>query len=208
MITVKKIYLAPLTDQYVSELEDNCRETESESIWKYLFDSNTYYEYGMSGLVSNLLEESSIGKTLPFAIIYKPTQTAIGCTRFVDIDLNNRSAEKFTWISSKFQRQGIGTFCNYLMLTHAFEVLNLHRIQYKVDTRNMVSRRAIEAFGITKEGICREHTNINEKGGGTYRRSSVIYSVIKSEWPSLKDQLEQRLNLVTTSEAAPESELT
>ena len=76
------------------------------------------------------------------------------------------------------------------MLTHAFEVWNCIRVEFKTDALNERSRNAIGRLGATEEGIFRNYM-ITE--GGRFR-DSVYFSIIDSEWPALKDKLEQMLD--------------
>jgi len=77
-----------------------------------------------------------------------------------------------------------------LMLSHAFEVWEVHRVAFRTDRRNDRSRTAIERLGAQFEGIRRA-----ERPGfdGTIR-DSAFYSIIASEWPDVKANLTRRLN--------------
>ena len=59
-------------------------------------------------------------------------------------------------------------------------------MQFKTDSRNIRSLQAIERIGAKFEGILRNHL-ITPTG---YIRDSVYYSVLDSEWPEVKDNLE------------------
>ncbi len=89
-----------------------------------------------------------------------------------------------------FQRTAVNTECKYLLLSYAFEVWDYVRVQFKTDLRNVRSQRALERIGATQEGILRNHM-INPDG---YIRNSVFYSIIASEWPSVKENLESKLH--------------
>ncbi len=78
-----------------------------------------------------------------------------------------------------------GITCHKL-LRYCFEVLNLIRVQFKTDERNIRSQKAIERIGGVKEGILRNHMIRKD---GTFR-DSVFYSIIDSEWPLVKKRLE------------------
>jgi RimJ/RimL family protein N-acetyltransferase len=73
---------------------------------------------------------------------------------------------------------------------HAFETLGAIRVQLKTDSRNERSQMAIERIGARKEGILRNHMILQ----GGYYRHSVFYSVLDSEWPEVKKNLEQMMN--------------
>ena len=107
-------------------------------------------------------------------------------TRFMDIQPENRSVEiGGTWISPQYQRTVVNTEAKFLMLRHAFEVLDCVRVQIKTDLRNTRSQRAIERLGAVREGVLREHMMLPD---GTLR-SSVYYSILAAEWPAVRQRL-------------------
>jgi RimJ/RimL family protein N-acetyltransferase len=94
-----------------------------------------------------------------------------------------------TWYGLDFQRTAVNTECKYLLFAHAFEVLKCIRVQIKTDARNMRSQQAIERIGAKKEGVLRNHMILPD---GRYR-DSVFYSILDSEWPRVKKNLEEML---------------
>jgi N-acetyltransferase len=75
------------------------------------------------------------------------------------------------------------------MLTHAFEVWQVHRVSFKADTRNARSHAAILALGAVYEGTRRAHFPAAE--GGV--RDSNLYSLLAHEWQDAKERLHSRL---------------
>jgi RimJ/RimL family protein N-acetyltransferase len=75
-----------------------------------------------------------------------------------------------------------------LMLGHAFEDLNAQRVEFKTDANNERSRGALAALPAKFEGVFRNHMDTNY---GV--RDSAYYSVIDSEWPEVRANLEARL---------------
>lgn len=144
----------------------------------------------MRGFIDAALKEATTGASQPFAIVHQPTGKAIGSTRCLDIQPENRSLEiGWTWIGTPWQRTAINTECKYLLLRHAFETLNCVRVQLKTDARNQRSQQAILRIGAKLEGTLRKH-RINYDG---HIRDSVYFSVIAEEWPVVKAKLEQML---------------
>jgi RimJ/RimL family protein N-acetyltransferase len=77
-----------------------------------------------------------------------------------------------------------------LLLTYAFEVLGMGRVQLKTDVRNARSQRAIAGIGATYEGLLRRY---NRRADGTMR-DSVLFSVTAEDWPHVREHLTQRLS--------------
>ena len=147
-------------------------------------------ETDVRGWVRDILGRQKRGTDLPFAVIHLESGKAIGCTRYLEIHPEHRNLEiGGTWYGAPYQGTGVNTEAKYLLLHHAFEILGCIRVQLKTDLRNVRSQRAIERIGAQKEGILRDHMILPD---GTIR-SSVYYSILKTEWPDVKAMLEERL---------------
>lgn len=182
------VRLEPLKESHVPDLAYVGKE---KSIWKYLPYGNITTEGKMLDLVRTLLKRAEQGVDLPFAVIHKETNRAIGCTRYLDINRNHKSLEiGGTWYGVKYQKTAVNTESKYLLLEHAFENLGCIRVQFKTDARNTRSQKAIERIMAVKEGILRNHMIL--PGGEV--RDSVYYSIISSEWPCVKERLEEKLS--------------
>lgn len=130
------------------------------------------------------------GEGLAFAIIDKNTQRIAGSTRFMKASLADKKTEVgFTFLGKSWQKTAINTECKYLLLTHAFEVLNLNRVEFITDYLNTTSRNAILRLGAKQEGVLRNH-RIMPNGR---IRDSVMFSIIKNEWTGIKEHLEFKL---------------
>ena len=82
----------------------------------------------------------------------------------------------------------------YLMLEHAFETLGVIRVDIRTDSRNTVSRRAIEKLGAQFEGILRAQMIMPDKA----LRDTAVYSITRGEWAEVKTQLIDRIGSTTT----------
>ncbi len=191
-LTGKHIRLEPLAQTHVSDLDYACQDSADgrRTIWRYLLDARVYRSTGMSGVVQTLLDRQSAGTDMPFAIIDLKSGNAVGTTRYMEIEVENKVVEVGTWIGLGYQREGINLESKYLMLKHAFDTMNVIRVQFKIDHRNFASLDAIERIRAYKEGVLRNHIILAD---GT-PRSSVYYSMLDSEWPAIEIHLE---NLMT-----------
>src|SRR6266850_7994292 len=137
--------------------------------------------------VETALQEQHEGRSAPFVTIELRSGRVIGSTRYGNIDLKDRHVEiGWTWIARPWQRTAINTEAKYLMLRHAFEVLNCIRVELKTDVLNERSRAAILRIGAKQEGILRNHMIM---ASGRIR-DTVYFSIIDSEWPGVKRMLE------------------
>lgn len=130
------------------------------------------------------------GSMLPFAIL-TPEGKAVGMTTFMNIDAANRRVEiGSTWYRKAVQRSPMNTECKLMLLTHAFETLDCPAVEFRTHFMNTQSRRAIERLGAKLDGILRAHMILRN---GTIR-DTAVYSITASEWPSVKANLDFRLN--------------
>lgn len=132
-----------------------------------------------------------LGEQVPFAIIDSAKEIAVGSTRFLSIDVANESIEiGYTWLASQYWNSLFNTEAKYLMLRHAFEQWGFNRVQFLTDQRNIRSQKALAGLGAQLEGTIRQHRIMYDG----HRRSSMIYSILKAEWPEVEDRLRTKLN--------------
>lgn len=140
--------------------------------------------------IGTALRGREAGTMMPFVIVRRDTGQVIGSTRFWKIDLANRKLEiGHTWLSASAQRTGFNTEAKYLLLTHAFDTLNMVRVQFTTDELNEKSRAAILRIGAKQEGIVR-HERIMPDGR---KRNSVRFSIIDPEWPDVRARLQEKM---------------
>lgn len=131
-----------------------------------------------------------VGDGIAFAIIDKSTNKIAGSTRFMKADLANKRVEiGYTFLGKSWQKTRINTEAKLLMLSHAFDVMELNRVEFLTDYLNNHSRAAILRLGAKEEGVLRNHM-IMPNGRV---RDSVLYSIIKNEWPGIKQHLDYKL---------------
>ena len=145
----------------------------------------------MVAYIQTALDAQKAGTALPFATVHVTSGQVIGSTRFMNIDVPNRRVEiGATWIAAPWRRTAVNTEGKYLMLRHAFETLGCVRVELKTDVLNQRSRNAILRIGAKEEGILRQHV-VTWSGR---MRDSVYFSILDSEWPRVKQDLEQKLS--------------
>ena len=141
--------------------------------------------------IQNALKAQAQGREQPFVTIEHDTGRVIGSTRFLNMDQANRRVEiGYTWIAQPWQRTLINTEAKYLMLRYAFETFSLIRVELKTDALNAKSRAAIQRIGAKQEGILRKHIIVQQSGR---IRDTVYFSILDSEWPHVKAELERKL---------------
>jgi RimJ/RimL family protein N-acetyltransferase len=95
----------------------------------------------------------------------------------------------YTWLAGPAQRTHVNTEAKLLMMTHAFEIWEVHRVALQTDVRNTRSRAAIERIGGQLDGIMRA----DRPGSDDTVRTSARFSIVAAEWPAVKARLTARL---------------
>jgi RimJ/RimL family protein N-acetyltransferase len=154
----------------------------------------------MQAFVEAALRAQGHGDQVPFAILERASGRVIGSTRYLSIAADHRRLEiGYTWIAPAWQRTAVNTECKLLLLGHAFDDLGARRVEFKTDSLNEPSRRALRGIGAVEEGTMRNHMI----GQGGRMRHSVYYSVIDSEWPTVRAALGARLGRAAVPQLRP-----
>jgi N-acetyltransferase len=144
----------------------------------------------MPAEIERRLALQASGAMLPFTVLDADGKVA-GMTTYMNVDAANRRVEiGSTWYAKRVQRTALNTQCKLLLLGHAFETLDCIAVEFRTHFFNQQSRRAIERLGAKYDGILRNH---QIAPNGTLR-DTVVYSIIASEWPTVKAHLTYQLN--------------
>jgi RimJ/RimL family protein N-acetyltransferase len=109
----------------------------------------------------------------------------------MNVDAVHRRVEiGSTWYRKSVQRTSLNTQCKLLLLTHAFDTLGCIAVEFRTHFFNQQSRRGIERLGAKLDGILRSH---QVAANGTLR-DTCVYSIIASEWPTVRAHLSWQLS--------------
>ena len=163
---------------------------QNDEMWQYLAYETPRSLDDIHRFITIAHQNTERGTDVPFTIVHLPDNRIVGSTRYMEIVPHDHCLEiGWTWIARDLWRTVINTEAKYLLLRHAFEVLDANRVQLKTDLRNTRSQAAIARLGAVREGILREHRIVK----GNYRRSSVMFSILDYEWPAAKAGLEEKM---------------
>lgn len=186
------VRLEPLSEAHHAAL---CEVGLDPDLWRWI-PTPVNNADDMMAFIRTAHAWQAAGTALPFATIDRKSNRAIGSTRYMNIDAPNRRLEiGATWIAKPWQRSIINVEAKYLMLKYAFETLGAMRVELKTDSLNRRSRNAIQRIGAKQEGIFRNHM-VTSTGR---IRHSVYFSIVDSEWPAVKANLESKMNSKETS---------
>ena len=178
--------LEPLSQDHCKGLTEAVKDVELWKLW-YTFVPRPE---DMPREIDRRLVLQSAGSMLPFTVLDAEGEIA-GMTTYMNVEAAHRRVEiGSTWYAKRVQRSALNTQCKLLLLGHAFEKLDCIAVEFRTHFFNQQSRRGIERLGARQDGILRNHM-ISPNGT---LRDTVVYSIIASEWPTVKAHLNYLLN--------------
>ena len=84
---------------------------------------------------------------------------------------------RFTWYHPSVWGAAINQESKMLLLQNTFEVLNVNRVEFHVDSRNEHSIQAKLKLGAVKKGVLRKHKIVQD----TFVRDTEIFSIVNVE---------------------------
>lgn len=182
------VRLEPLSPQHHHDL---CAAVAVGDLWNAWYASVPSPEQ-MAAEIDRRLDLQGDDAMAPWAIVPTATGRAVGMTSFLNLDPRNRRLEiGSTWIGKEAQQTGVNAATKLLLLTRAFEDLDSVAVELRTHWHNHASRAAIARLGAKQDGVLRNHMVWRD---GTLR-DTVVFSILDSEWPSVRRDLQARLGL-------------
>ena len=194
------VALVPLSATHHDDLVEAVRDGELWQLWYTAIPTPG----GMAAEITRRLDLQAKGSMCPFAVIDPVSGRAVGMTTYMNIDAANHRVEiGSTWYRQSVQRSRLNTEAKRLLLTHAFEQLGCIAVELRTHYFNQQSRRAIERLGAKLDGVLRSHQiNPHPLAAGSLR-DTCVYSIIASEWPSVKAHLDFQLSRNSLEDKRP-----
>jgi N-acetyltransferase len=116
--------------------------------------------------------------------------TLVGTSSLSEADLYDESIHLgSTLYGSRWWGTQVNPESKLLLMAHCFEDCGYGRVKIQTDVLNTRSQAAIAKLGAKREGVLRRHM---KREDGTFR-DSVVFSVLKDEWPQVKAGLTRRI---------------
>lgn len=180
------VRLEPMERSHAAALADAVRDGE---LWKLWFTTIPDPD-GCAAYIADALRGQEAGTMLPWVVRDLASDTIIGSTRYHDVVAPIGRVEiGYTWYAARFQRSHVNSTCKLLLLAHAFDTLDCGVVALRTDAENTRSQAAIERLGARRDGVLR-HFQARKDGSP---RDTVMYSILRAEWPALRERLERRL---------------
>lgn len=139
----------------------------------------------------------------PFAVVRLTDGRTLGTTRFYDMAaIHRRLAIGSTWYVPEARGSLVNAEVRWLSLSHAFETWQVNRVEMITDPRNLASLAAMKLLGAVREGVIRRH--LIYKDGRV--RDSVLFSIVREEWPAVRQRLISTAGPALVAHAASSSQ--
>lgn len=156
--------------------------TKDEEIWRF-FSKNLGDEQELKNWMRKSFSEREEGVRMPFTVIDKHSNEIVGSTHYLNISWYDKRLEiGSTWLGASFIGTGVNREAKFALLSFAFEVMKMERVEVRTDNLNERSKAALLKVGMKPEGVLRSHMQVH----GDRRRDTLYFSIIRSEWPERK----------------------
>jgi RimJ/RimL family protein N-acetyltransferase len=181
------IRLEPLQLSHTEALIDASRDGK---LWELWYTAVPIPEK-MARYIEDALAGQESGTMLPWVVRELSTNTVVGTTRYHDIVATiDRVEIGYTWYGESRQRTHVNRTCKLMLLGHAFDTLGCAVVGLRTDNFNFRSQAAIAGLGAKKDGVIRHHQARRDGSA----RDSVMFSILRHEWPDVKRHLELKLD--------------
>ena len=182
VLTGPHLVLEPLARSHVPDLLEAAADPR---VWRWLSVPPPRSEADVAAMVDQARADAA---RLAFAVVVDGR--AVGSTSYLDVDVALGGLEVgWTWYRPEVWASAVNPACKLLLLTHAFDVLEVERVLLKTDALNTRSRAAITRLGAQYDGTLRHH---RRRPDGSVR-DSALFSVLAAEWPDVRRGLAERL---------------
>jgi RimJ/RimL family protein N-acetyltransferase len=162
---------------------------QDSRIWTFMSHAGET-EDGFDAWFDAALAGAAEGREVPYVVRRRSDGRLVGSTRFMNIAEEHRRREiGSTWYIPSVWGTRVNPECKLVLLRHAFEVLDLLRVEFRCDARNERSRHALARLGAVEEGVLRRHMVVRDG----FVRDTVQFSILREEWPAVRAGLEARL---------------
>ncbi|HEX7334950.1 MAG TPA: GNAT family N-acetyltransferase [Pyrinomonadaceae bacterium] len=128
-------------------------------------------------LQREIAESNESDSMLKWGLALRDSNKVIGTTTLFHLNLDNGRAELGYAMGSAHWGKGYMHEALNALVSHAFEIMDLRRLEADVDPRNVASIRTLEKLGFQREGFLRERWHVNGE-----IQDAFFYGLLRREW--------------------------
>ncbi|MCC5995987.1 MAG: GNAT family N-acetyltransferase [Oceanicaulis sp.] len=179
------VRLEPLGESHREALRG---PADDPDIWAFMTERGDGAHF--DAWFDKMLTASAGPAQISHAVFDAATGVCAGHSAFLEISERHARVEiGWTWYAAHARGGLVNPACKHLLLARAF-ACGAERVEFKTHHLNQRSQRAIARLGAVREGVLRSHY-------ATWtgqRRDTVMFSILRAEWPGVKAALGARLS--------------
>jgi N-acetyltransferase len=181
-LQTRKVLLRPIEEH---DFDTFLELAQDEDAW-YYFSLNLADKNHLRKWMDQAYADQLANTRRPFTIIEKSSNKIAGSMSMGNISMHDLRLEiGWSWLGKNFRGTDVNRHAKYCMMKYAFDGSNFERVEFKTDVLNERARKGLKKIGGKEEGILRSHMTM----WNNRRRDSIYYSVLKNEWPGLKQTI-------------------
>jgi RimJ/RimL family protein N-acetyltransferase len=174
VITTSRIILRWISEDDIDGLYEVFSNPEVMRYWSHTPLSN---REAAAQLQREIAEGNENGSMFKWGLALRESNSVIGTTTLFNLNLDNGRAEIGYAMGRAHWGKGYMNEALQALVSHAFEVMNLRRLEADVDPRNAASIRTLERLGFQREGFLRERWHVNGE-----IQHAFFYGLLRREW--------------------------
>ena len=182
VLETDKVLLRPMHGGDLTTFRELAKDT---ALWTYFTLELDKLEQ-LEAWMEVAMHDRVHGSRIPFTIIEKASDTIAGSSSYGNISYFDKRIEiGWSWLGKQFQGTGINLHAKFCLLNYAFQEWNFERVELKTDNLNDRAKQGLRKIGAQEEGVLRSHMQMPNGR----RRDSVYFSILKTEWPAVRDSI-------------------
>jgi RimJ/RimL family protein N-acetyltransferase len=183
ILETNKVLLRPVSENDFTPFIELAKQ--DPGMWSY-FTLNLADEVSLKKWMGLAFSDKKAGTRIPFTIVDKTSGRVAGSSSLMNISFHDLRCEiGSSWLGKEFRSTGVNKHAKFSMMRYAFEEWKFERVEFKTDVLNERARKGLRNIGGIEEGVLRNHMTM----WNNRRRSSIYFSVLKNEWPDLKQTI-------------------
>lgn len=164
------VRLTPMADEHIDAIRTQC--AVDQDIWQ-IYPVNL----GGDGFDKAIAMFRSAPDWTNFTVIDARDDSIVGMTNFIRPTMFGVVEIGGTFIAPQVRGGDFNRTMKALMINYAF-ASDFVKVEFRVDTRNTRSMRAVEKLGAKLEGVMRQD-RVTWTG---YRRDTAVFGLLRDEW--------------------------
>jgi len=174
LLSTERLTLRFLTEADLPAIYDIFSQPEVMRYWSY--PPWTDRSQAQQWLI-HVEEGYRTGEAFQFGIERRADRVLVGTCTLFQFHIASRRAEIGYALGRPYWGSGYMHEALQALVRHAFQTLDLNRLEADIDPRNLASARTLEGLGFQKEGHLRERWIVNDEISDTD-----LYGLLRRDW--------------------------